>query len=115
PGWLLGWAQAFDQVRLQPDEDSLESLALSAGWNLGAAAVGGLGGLWCHKLGDLLWMGERVVLSVRSTLAHTAAGTFAERWLGGAAEERRLGPFGGKTARRLLGEAGGQGGLAARP
>src|SRR5262245_47072460 len=83
--------QALDRVRLQPADD-FDQLAWSALLNLGESALTLTGNLIFRNLFDLEVMAERGVLTLRSTLAHSADGTFAERWLGGAAEERRLGP-----------------------
>src|SRR4029453_15945591 len=47
-------------------------------------------------------------------LAHTATGTALEPWLGGAAEERRLGPLGGKPGWQPMEQAAGKGPMAAR-
>jgi len=105
--------QALDRVRLRPADD-FDQLAWSALLNLGESALTLTGNLIFRNLYDLRVMAERGVLTLRSTLAHSADGTLAERWLGGAAEERRLGPGGDKAAWKLLGEDAARDARAAR-
>jgi hypothetical protein len=95
PAPLRDLVEAVNQVRLRPDEDSFGLLALSAGWNFAEAVVISMWSLVVHNTQDLRVIAERVWLTLRAALAHLADRTFLERYVGGGAEARRLGPLGG--------------------